>query len=65
MRRGELLTLHWSDVSLSAECVQVRVTLEYLAGAELMYSPPKTAHSRRKVPLSGLAIAALEKHRER
>jgi integrase len=65
MRRGELLALHWSDVSLSAGFVQVRFTLEYLAGAELMYSPPKTARSRRKVALSELAIAALEKHRER
>jgi integrase len=42
MRRGELLALHWSDVSLSAGFVQVRFTLEYLAGAELMYSPPNT-----------------------
>jgi integrase len=65
MRRGEMLALHWADVNLNAGFVQVRFTVQHLAGAEVMYSPPKTARSRRKVALSGLAIAALEKHRER
>jgi len=65
MRRGELLALHWADVNLDAGFVQVRFTLQHLAGAQVVYGPPKTARSRRKVALSALAIAALQKHRER
>ena len=64
MRRGELLALHWAAVNLDAGFVQVRFTLQHLVG-QVVYSPPKTARSRRKVALSVLAIAALQKHRER
>jgi integrase len=62
LRRGELLALHWTDVNLDVGFVQVRFTLQHLAGAQVVYSPPKTARSRRKVALSALAVAALQFH---
>lgn len=64
MRRGELLALLWGDVNLGARFAQVHFTLQHLVG-QVVYSPPKTARSRRKVALSALAIAALQKHRDR
>lgn len=65
MRRGELLALHWADVDLDGGYVLVRFTVQHLAGAQVVYSSPKTAHSRRKVALSARGIAALQKQRER
>jgi integrase len=65
MRRGELLALHWADVDLDAGFVQVRFTVQHIAGAQVLFSPPKTARSRRKVALSARAVAALQKHQQR
>ncbi len=65
MRRGEMLALHWADVNLEARFIQVRFTVQHIAGAQVLYSPPKTARSRRKVALSARAVDALQKHRQR
>lgn len=74
MRQGELLALHWRDVDLDAGVLQVRGTLHRVPGVSvsavgpksgLVISEPKTSKSRRKVRLSGLAVAALRTHRVR
>jgi len=64
MRQGELLALHWRDVDLEAAALQVRGTLQRTKGA-LTVAEPKTAHSRRRVALTNLAIEALRRHRAR
>lgn len=64
MRQGELLALHWADMDLDAAALHVRGTLQRSRGA-LTVAEPKTAHSRRRVALTGLAVAALRTHRAR
>jgi integrase len=48
--RGEALALRWSDVDLDAGTLNVRFTIARVGG-ELTLSAPKTARSRREVPL--------------
>lgn len=58
MRRGEALGLKWSDLDLGAARVSIqraRVTVGY----EVREQPPKTAQSRRAVPLDAGTVAAL------
>jgi integrase len=64
LRRGEALALHWSDVDLDKQVLRVRWTLSRTStGLEL--GEPKTAKSRRIVPLPRSATLSLERHRER
>lgn len=63
MRLGELLALHWQDVSLEACTLQVRSSV-YVEHGIAHFSEPKTAHSRRWIALSTVAIDALKAHRE-
>ena len=74
LRQGELLALHWADVDLDAGVLQVRGTLHRVPGVSvsavgeksgLVISDPKTAHSRRPVRLSTIAVDALKGHRTR
>jgi integrase len=64
LRRGEALALRWSDVDLTAGLVRVRGTLARVDG-ELQVSPPKTAKSRRTVPLSMVAVEVLKGQKTR
>jgi integrase len=57
LRRGEALGLRWEDVDLEAGVVRIRQTLQRVGG-ELRYAPPKTARSRRTVPLPPIVTAA-------
>jgi integrase len=61
LRRGEALALRWSDVDLDAGALTVRGTLGRVNGA-LGITEPKTARSRRTVPLSAPLVALLRKH---
>jgi integrase len=65
MRRGELLALHWSEIDLEAGFLQVRWTLQHVAGGVYVLTPPKTARSRRKIALTTRAIGALHKQKNR
>ena len=58
LRRGEALALRWSDVDLDAGVLRVRGTLARVDGA-LVVTEPKTAKSRRSVPLSSTAQRVL------
>lgn len=64
LRRGESLALRWSDVDLDARTVRVRGTLQRMNG-ELKIGPPKTPKSRRTIPLTVGAVAALKEVRAR
>jgi integrase len=64
MRQGELLGLRWHDVDLDQGLLHVRQTLKSLPG-EPVFGPPKSASSRRFIPLDDLAEAALRTQKER
>ena len=54
LRRGEALALSWTDVDLERKTLRVRGTLSRIDG-ELVATEPKTAKSRRFVPISAPA----------
>jgi integrase len=58
LRRGEALALQWSDVDLERHTLRVRGTLSRVDGA-LVVTEPKTAKSKRFVPISTPAEALL------
>ena len=58
MRNGELLGLQWRDVDLEAGTLRVRRTV-----FNGVVSSPKTSAGRRRIRLSGMAVAALKEHR--
>ncbi|WP_027717389.1 tyrosine-type recombinase/integrase [Desulfovirgula thermocuniculi] len=66
LRLGELLGLKWEDVDLEAGCLQVK---RILAGRESdgtpVFTPPKTASSRRRVPLDSFTVEVLRRHKKR
>ncbi|MGB3762037.1 MAG: site-specific integrase [Ornithinimicrobium sp.] len=64
MRRGEALALRWRDVDVRQQLVRVRGTLARIDG-ELQVLEPKSAKSRRTIPLSEPALAVIERVRER
>jgi len=63
MRRGELLGVRWSDIDFDGGSVAVRQTLSSVGG-KITFSTPKTAKSRRNVPLDPTTVEALRQHRD-
>jgi integrase len=64
LRQGEALGLRWRDVRLtSPAAVTVRQSLARVGGEAVM-KEPKSAKSRRTVPLPAIAAQALKAHRE-
>jgi integrase len=64
LRQGEILGLRWSDLDLAGGTLTVRYALARIDG-RLMLVEPKSATSRRVVPLPGFVRDALLIHRER
>jgi len=64
LRQGEALGLRWPDVDLDGGTLTVQRSLQRVDG-EWLFPEPKTARSRRTVPLPGPVIAALRQHRSR
>jgi integrase len=67
LRRGELLGLRWQDVDWKAEVLHIRQTLARVKNHEaghtqLIFQEPKTAHSRRTIPLPEGCLTALRQH---
>lgn len=63
MRLAELTGLRWQDVDLASGVVRVRQTVAYVSGAGLVVKPPKTAASRRSIPIGASLVALLRRHR--
>ena len=62
LRKGEALALRWSDLDLDAGTLTVRATLARIGG-KLIATTPKTARSRREIPLHEGMVAMLRRHR--
>ena len=62
LRRGELLALRWSDLDLESGLLSVNRAIEE-TGAGIGFKAPKTARSRRTLPLPQIAVEALRLHR--
>ena len=63
LRMGELLGLKWEDVDFANGLLTVRRQLQWIKG-EPVFAPPKSAKSRRTIPLTSAALAALRRHKE-
>ena len=64
LRQGEALGLHWRDVKLTAPAsVTVRQSLARVDKRDVLKGP-KSAKSRRTVPLPARAVRALKEHRD-
>jgi integrase len=61
-RRGEILALRWSDVSLDAGTLRVARSLEQTS-AGLNFKEPKSRYSRRTISLAQVTIETLKAHR--
>ena len=61
LRRGELLGLRWDAVDLDRGVVDVRYTLE----PDGSLGEPKSASSRRQVPIADFVVASLRQHKGR
>jgi integrase len=64
LRQGELLGLKWVDIDLAGRRLSVRRALK-VTDHGLDFGPPKNKASRRSIPLSKTAVAALRAHRTR
>lgn len=62
MRQGELLGLRWRDVNLDAATLTVNQVLVRM-GRRYTFPDPKTAQSRRTIPLSSRAVASLRRRK--
>ncbi len=63
LRRSEALGLTWADVDLDAGWLQVRRGLQRIDG-QLVSMPTKTLRSRRTIPLPGMVVDLLTRHRD-
>lgn len=60
LRRGELLGLRWEDIDLATRKLHVRQTAQRLGAAHgMVIGPPKSARSRRTIPLPDIAVQKL------
>ena len=64
LRQSEALGLRWSDVELEEGMLSFQRSLQRVAG-EWIFNEPKTAKSRRTLPLPAPLTAALRQHRNR
>lgn len=64
MREGEILALHWPEVSFEDKAVSVVRTLRARKGGGFTLEPPKSRRSRRTIDLPGYTMDALHEHRK-
>lgn len=63
LRKGELLGLRWQDVDLGGGLLHVRQSAQRVHGVGMVFGPPKSARSRRDIPLPAYAVRVLRDHR--
>lgn len=64
LRQGEALGLKWEDIDFIKRTLTVRRALQRVNG-RLTFVEPKSATSRRTIPLPAIAVKALRRHQER
>jgi integrase len=64
MRRGEVLSLRWSDVDLPNARLTIAGTLRRVSRTAWDFEEPKTDRARRTLSLSRMAVAALTEQRK-
>lgn len=64
MRPGEALALKWRDIDFEGERVTVNRTLTSI-GANWRLEEPKTARSRRTIPIPASVVKNLDKHKKK
>lgn len=64
LRRGEAVALRWEDVDFESMTVNVRGSINRVAGVGLITTPPKTTQSRRTVYIADELGKALRAHKE-
>lgn len=62
-RVGEALGLRWSDIDFTASTAMIARALQCQRPANLVFVEPKTARSRRSVPLPAETLAILKEQR--
>ncbi len=62
LRKGEALALAWDAVDLDSGVLLVSATISRIGG-RLLITEPKTARSRRTVPLNPAVVTMLRRHR--
>jgi integrase len=62
-RLGELQALTWRAVDFDRRRIQIWQTYQENKNGKPVFSPPKTARSRRTIVLTAIAIEALRRHR--
>jgi integrase len=63
LRRGEALSLRWSDINIPGAQLSVSRTMQFLNN-EITFKQPKTASSYRQIALSPNTCVVLKVHRE-
>jgi integrase len=63
LRKAEALGLQWADVDLDDRRLYVRHQLQRIKGRGLVLKTPKTAKSRRVLPLPDPTVVALRAHK--
>lgn len=69
LRRGEILALRWQDINFDEGILTVNQSINRVelspGKTELVFSEPKTANSKREVPLTAQVLAELKAHKSR
>ena len=63
MRPSEYLALRWKDVDFDTARIQVRRSLDWRRKGQWEFSEPKTARSRRSIPIPTEVVGRLREHR--
>ncbi|RSK26535.1 site-specific integrase [Bacillus sp. HMF5848] len=60
MRRGEILGLMWKDIDFDKKVIHVKRTLSFVPKKGYIFTSPKTARSKRQIPVSNEVIQVLQ-----
>jgi integrase len=63
MRPSEYLALQWRDIDFDTARIQVRRSLDWRRKREWEFTEPKTARSRRSIPIPAEVLDRLQEHR--
>ena len=64
MRPSEYLALQWKDIDFDTSRIQVLRSLDWRRKGEWEFSEPKTARSRRSIPIPTEVLDRLQRHRK-